>query len=417
MNIDRVSSIIANVLYAVDRMKMPVSKAFVYVCNRFGCGAAGVGREELFKLSRDFISSYYRIRYIIESVGGGHNPSYRMMAKVYLYLMFREEGGIIPSRLRKSVQRGLPNIDSIEVIPAWARLSYPRWLYERLLDVLPSSDVEELLEAMNKENVWIRVNTLKIDVDRALRNLEMEGVVLERDRDIPFLARVIKSGKPIRDIELFKNGSIIVQDRASVLTVLAARPERNMIVYDFAAAPGVKASLIMQLTENSARIVAMDLSIRRLNSMKLLLKHYGVDVSKIDLIHTDSKRIVFGEKADLALVDAACSNSGAVSKDPSVKILLRDQSLPIKMKSTQIDMLLNALRHSYTTIYSVCSILPEEGEEVVDRVSKNASSHKLVDTGLKISRGYRKYDVWNVVSRTFPHIDKCEGFFIARFEY
>ncbi len=416
VNIDRVASIIANVLYVVERMRIPVRKAFVYVCRRFGCGATGISREDLFKLSRDFVSNYYMVRYIVESVRGGSSYSYRMLAKVYLYLKLKENGGTIHSKLKKSIQRDVPNIDSVETIPIWARLSYPRWIYDKLLEVLPSSDVEKLLEAMNRKILWIRVNTLKIDVDKAFYILEREGFVLECNKDAPFLVRVIKSPRPIRKLELFKNGSIILQDRASVLTVLAAKPEKNMVIYDFAAAPGIKTSLIMQLTENRARIIAMDFSIKRLNSMRSLLKHYGVDISRIDLIHTDSRRISFREKADLALIDAACSSSGAISKDPSIKIILKEQSIPAKMKNIQIDILSNALKHSVTAIYSVCSILPEEGEEVVEEIARRTSSHRLVDTGLRVSRGYKKYSVWNIVSRTFPHIDKCEGFFIARFE-
>jgi 16S rRNA (cytosine967-C5)-methyltransferase len=415
MNVDKVVTIIANVLYTIERKRIPVRRAFVYVCREFGCGGSGISREELFRLSQDFISSYYRVRYIVESIKKVSNPSYRMLAKVYLYLRLRESGKV-HNKLRKAVYRDVPGIDDFEVDALWARLSYPRWLYDKLLNVLPSEEVERLLDAMNRRVIWIRVNTLKIDVDKAFNILEREGVVFDQDKDIYFLARVIKSLRPIRELKLFKNGSIILQDKASVLTVLAAKPEKNMLIYDFAAAPGIKTSLIMQLTENRARITAMDFSIKRLEAMKNLLKHYGVDISNIDLIHIDSRNVVFRDKADLALVDAVCSSSGAISKDPSIKIILKNPAIVSKMKKMQIDMLSNALKHSYTAIYSVCSVLPDEGEEVVEEVNKDASSHRLVDTGLRISKGYRAYGLWNLVSRTFPHIDKCEGFFIARFE-
>lgn len=416
MNTDKIISIIANVLYIVEMRRIPVRRAFVYVCREFGCGATDISREELFELSRDFVSSYYRVRYIVESVRGVSSPSYRTMAKVYLYLKLKEGGGTIPRKLKKTIQRNTPGVDDFEVNPIWAKFSYPKWLCERLLDVLPSSEVEKLLEAMNRRVVWIRVNTLKIDIDKAFDALEREGVILERDKDIPFMARVVKSPKPIRELDLFKNGSIILQDRASVLTVLAAKPERDMLIYDFAAAPGIKTSLIMQLTENRARVVAMDFSPKRLRAMKVLLKYYGVDISRVDLVLTDSRGIAFKGLADLSLIDAVCSSSGAVSKDPSIKIVLKNPDIAIKMKWIQISMLSNALRHSYSAIYSVCSILPEEGEEVIEEVIRGDPHHKLVDTGLGVSRGYRRYTVWSMVSRTFPHIDGCEGFFIARFE-
>ena len=416
VNIDKVSAIIASVLYTVERRRVSIRRAFTYVCREFGCGAANISREELFELSRDFVSSYYKVRYIVENVGRVSSPSYRTLAKVYLYLRLKESGGAVPRKLKKVILRDVPGIEDFEVKPIWAKFSCPKWLCERLLEVLPDNEVERLLEAMNRRVVWIRVNTLKIDVDKAFNILEREGVILEHDGDIPFLARVVKASKPIRELDLFKNGSIILQDRASVLTVLAAKPERDMLIYDFAAAPGIKTSLIMQLTENRARVVAMDFSVKRLGAMKSLLKHYGVDISRVDLILTDSRAAAFKGLADLSLIDAMCSSSGAISKDPSIKIALKNPDIAIKMKQMQIDILSNALRHSHSVVYSVCSILPEEGEEVIEEVIKRNSHHKLVDTGLGISRGYRNYSVWNIVSRTFPHIDRCEGFFIARFE-
>ncbi|MEL9940576.1 MAG: RsmB/NOP family class I SAM-dependent RNA methyltransferase [Ignisphaera sp.] len=399
------------------RKRVSTRKAFAYTCKRFGCGKALLEREFLYRLAQEFVSSYYKVLYIVENSGNIRNPSHRVLARVFMYLWLVERGEKIDSKLRKSVKRDVPRIDvAISPDEPWAALSYPKWLFERLASVMPSEEVVKMLSAMNKRVLWIRVNTLNIDVDKALKLLEKEDVYYEVHRDIPFLLRVVKSKKPIRKLDLFKNGSIIIQDKASVLTVLALEPEPDMLIYDFAAAPGIKTSLIMQLTENRARVVAFDLSRRRLESMKTLLERYGVDTSRVDLVLSDSTKISLSREADAILVDATCSSSGAISKDPAIKIILRDPRIPQKMSVIQTNMLLNALKHGERIVYAVCSLLPDEGEEVIERVLATSPSHRLADPRIPASRGYKTYKIWDKVRRTIPHIDESEGFFIARLE-
>lgn len=189
-----------------------------------------------------------------------------------------------------------------------------------------------------------------------------------------------------------------------------------MLIYDMAAAPGIKTSLIMQLTENRAKIIAIDLSLRRLVNMKKLLKKYGVDTERVHLVLSDGKSVVFSRNADAALVDAPCSSSGAIPKDPAIKLLLRSERIPQKMSAIQLELLRNALKYVDTAVYATCSLFPEEGEEVVMKALEFSSKHRLVDPGIPASRGYRAYPIWNIVSRTYPHVDDCEGFFISRIE-
>lgn len=417
MRADDVISVLASTLYTVIHKKVSVRKAFSMTCKTVTCSSAKVSREDLFQLTRKFVSSYYMIKGIAEK-SGKSKPSNKTLARLFLYLDGESFELCGVSKLYKTIKRDFPHLEDIMKKPLepWTKFSYPKWLYEELVELLPIKEVEELLEAMNKRVYWLRINTLKVDVDKALRKLEEEGVVYEVDSENSFLVRILKSRKPLRTLELFKEGLIITQDKASVLVVRALKPEPGMLIYDFAAAPGVKASLIMQLTENKAKIVAVDYSLKRLSAMKGLLKHYGVDTSRVIFILSDSRELKLEKSADIALVDAPCSSSGAISKDPAVKILLAGKDLVYNMKNLQIEMLSNALKHVDKIVYSTCSILPEEGEEVVQYIMRKGFDHKLKDTGLNIPKGYKKYEIWDKVSRTLPHKNMCEGFFIARFE-
>ena len=418
MNIDRVVAVLANTLYVIERKSIGVRKAFSYVCRVHGCGKTLLDREFLFELALRFVSSYYTLLYIVERSSRVKRYSHKVLARLFLYKWLLEEGERVDSRLRKSVERDLPGVGRVltNIEEPWAMLSYPKWLFDKVINVMPVDEAIAMLNAMNRRVMWVRINTLRIDVDKALHELERNGIVYEVEKSIPFLIRVIRSKTPIRRIDLFKNGSIIVQDKASVLTVIALRPEPNMLIYDFAAAPGIKTSLIMQLTENRARVIAIDMSRKRLEAMKLLLQVYGVDVNRVDLVLGDSRTISLSRCSDAALVDAPCSSSGAVSKDPAVKIILRDSRIPKRMSEIQKRMLMNALRYSDRVTYATCSILPDEGEEVIEDVLKMGVEHKLMDAPIPVSRGYKAYSIWSKVRRTLPHIDNSEGFFIANLE-
>ncbi|MEM3992651.1 MAG: RsmB/NOP family class I SAM-dependent RNA methyltransferase [Desulfurococcaceae archaeon] len=415
MNIDDISAVLANTLYIVKNRRISVRRAFASTCKLMPCSSREVHREKLYELTRLFISSFYRVKYIAEK-SGRRNMSNRYLARLFLYLYFMEHDLAFPNKLKKVVRRDFPDLEkNIAEIEAWAKLSYPKWFYEKLASLLSVNEAEQLLYSMNKRVQWIRINTLKIDLDKALKLLENE-VEFSVDREIPFLLKVVKSRRPLRSLKLFKEGLIIPQDKASVLVVKALTPEPDMTIYDFAAAPGIKTSLIMQLTDNKARIVAVDSSPRRLESMKKLLRKYGVEVSRVKLILADSREISLMKGADAALVDAPCSSSGAISKDPAIKIFLENDLIIHLMKRTQVDILYNALQHTDIAVYATCSLMPEEGEEVVIEVMNRGIEHKLIEPSINTSKGYSKYVVWNKVRRTFPHKDESEGFFIARFE-
>jgi len=217
----------------------------------------------------------------------------------------------------------------------------------------------------------------------------------------------------LRSLPAVRDGKAIIQDKASVLTVIALDPAPGDLIYDFAAAPGIKTSLIMQLTENRARVVALDRSPRRLESMKALLKKYGVDTTRVDIALTDSRIISLSRRADLALVDAPCSSSGAIPKDPSIKLLLSKPDIPAKMKTIQTAMLSNAVNYADRIVYATCSIFPEEGEEVVLEVISSKDA-RLEEPKINTPTGYMIYPIWSKVRRTLPHINESEGFFIAK---
>lgn len=372
-------TVLARVLYEIRERRVSLDVAFKKVC-RSSCVRGLNEREELYNLARRFVSDYYRLLCCF-----GSGLSYRRLVRLWL------EGRCIPP----------------ETLPCI--YSYPEWLVDELLKVLGLEELIEVLKAMEERVWWLRINTLLSSEESVLRSLESEGVDYVVSKEVPYMVRVLRSKKPIRLLKVFKEFKAVPQDLSSALAVEALRPERGDSIIDLASAPGMKTSLIMMLAENRAKVVACDKSLKRLSIMKDLLRRLGVDLSRVSLIHTDSTYLI-GRRFDKALVDAPCSNSGAIGKDPGIKLSITRGKV-FRSSSIQVEMLRNALNLAEYVTFSTCSLLPEEGELVISKLWLDGI--KLLRPIAWVGYGYPVVDFYRSVMRLLPHRHLCEGFFIA----
>ncbi|MEM0361751.1 MAG: RsmB/NOP family class I SAM-dependent RNA methyltransferase [Sulfolobales archaeon] len=371
--------LLAKILYEVKVHRVSVDVAFKRVCK--GVCAKGLDeREELYRVVREFISDYHKIMCYV-----GGDISYREVARVWLD--------------RKYVVPETP----------YCMYSYPKWFVDELLKVLSLDELVEVLKAMNERVWWLRINTLLSPEERVLRDLESEGVDYEVFKEVPYMVRVLSSRKPVRLLKVVREFKAVPQDLSSAVVVESLRPAPNDYVVDLAAAPGMKTSLIMMLAENKARIIACDKSLRRLTVMKGLLRRLGVDLSRVTLVYADSTHLSF-RGFDKALVDAPCSNSGAIGKDPGIKISLTKGKV-VRNCEVQLKMLRNAVRLADYVVFSTCSILPDEGEFIISKLGVN--DFKLLKPIGWVGSGYPVVSFYNSVMRLMPHRHSCEGFFIA----
>ncbi len=276
------------------------------------------------------------------------------------------------------------------ILPSWAREELSQYF-----------DVKALENSLKNKNTWARINTLKADVDKVLKSLENQGVEFEIDKDIYYLIKV-KDEDKLKRTEEFKDFKVIIQDKASVLTVEALEVDKRDKIIDLSSAPGVKASQIMQLGENKVELFVTDIDINRLEREIELLKKSGVNMDNVHIIHQDSTKNSM-LSADKVLLDAPCSSSGMISNEPAIMVNLTREKV-LYYSHLQEEMINEALKINVDyIIYSVCSLFPEEGEE-----------HFL---NLKVEkpkiRGEKPYININGV-RLLPHIDGSEGFFITK---
>ncbi|XP_057432245.1 25S rRNA (cytosine-C(5))-methyltransferase NSUN5 [Lotus japonicus] len=272
---------------------------------------------------------------------------------------------------------------------------------------------------------YVRVNTLKLDVESALLELR-EKYSVQKDDLLPDLL-ILPPGTDLHDHPLVKNGSVFLQGKASSMVAPALSPEPGWEVLDACAAPGNKTVHLAALMKRKGRIIACELHKERIMRLKDTIKLSGA--SNIQVLNEDFLKINPTDppysKVKAILLDPSCSGSGTASSR-------LDHLLPSKAAGQDVDMeRLNklaafqrkALQHALLfpaverIVYSTCSINQIENEDVITSVLPIAESNgfELVKPFPEWQcRGLPVFEGSEHLIRTDP-AKHGEGFFIALF--
>jgi 16S rRNA (cytosine967-C5)-methyltransferase len=319
------------------------------------------------------------------------------------------EGGSTPSPSRAN------NAD--QEMRDGACRSMPEWLFKHWVQNFGPDSARSLARA----SVAIPQGTLRLPVTAPEHVAEMQrglaaaGVQTRPGKFAP-TALTIESGH-VRSTEAWRHGQLVFQDEASQIVGSLVAPAAGQAVLDLCAAPGIKSSQIATAL-GSGRLVACDFSKRRLRTLlKLLPGKVPVGV-RLGLVRLDAARdLPFGAIFDRILIDAPCSGTGTLARNPEIKWRLQPQDLT-RLRETQCALLrsgLAALADGGRLVYSTCSLEPEENEQVVERVLAGNSGFRSLDheelaqefphlASLFDGRGYL---------RTRPDLHEMDGFFAA----
>ena len=292
---------------------------------------------------------------------------------------------------------------------------HPSWYVEYCVRLLGRVEALRLLKANNEiPPVYIRANTL-VEKERDLvTQLAEEGVKLEPLRDVRSIYRVLTKNTLTR-LQAYKEGLFHIQDLSSCLVAIAAAPSRGDVVLDVCSAPGSKTSHVAQLMENKGRILAIDRSAHRIQLWKKEMRRLRVKIGEPILADAEQP-LPLRNAADIVILDPPCSNTGVFAKSPAVKWSI-DMKTIGRMATIQARMMENCAKHvkpGGKLLYATCSITAEENELVIERFLKRHPEFKLTDTGLKFGLpGLRDQ---SLCRRLYPHLHKCNGFFIAKLQ-
>ena len=265
----------------------------------------------------------------------------------------------------------------------------------------------EILDGyMQDRYVTLRVNTLKSNVEEIedVLNIEYEKVDFYKD------AIVIKNKteKELLDLDVYKEGKIYLQNLSSMLPPLFIDPKENENILDMTAAPGSKTSEIAALSNNTSLITAVEKDKFRCERLKYNLDKLGV--KKVSVLNKDANSLDEFYSFDKILLDAPCSGSGTINDINSFDNSLIEKSVIRQTKL--INKAISLLKKDGILVYSTCSILKEENEEVINKV--------LIDNNVELVKiDTNNYSELPLIKTTIDGVlcvcpnKYFEGFFVA----
>ena len=304
--------------------------------------------------------------------------------------------------------------------------SYNEFLIEKLHDLFPK-EIVEFLEANEVQRpVTIRTNTLKT------RRRDLAQSLINRGVNLDPIGKWSKVGLVVYDSQVplgatpeYLAGHYMLQGGSSFLPVMALAPQENERILDMCAAPGGKTSYIAALMRNTGDLFANDANGDRAKAVTGNLHRLGV-INTVVCNHDGRTFPKVMKGFDRVLLDAPCSGTGVIAKDPEVKIN-KDEKDILRCSHLQKELLLAAIDccdAKSTTggyiVYSTCSVMVEENEWVVDYALKMRNV-KLVPTSLDFGKeGFvnfqkrRFHPSMKQTRRFYPHTHNLDGFFVAK---
>lgn len=301
--------------------------------------------------------------------------------------------------------------------------SYNEFLMGAFMETFPLQELIEFLESNETPRpLTIRTNTLKTRRRDLAQCLINRGVNLDPVGKWSKVGLVVYNSQvPIGATPEYLAGHYILQGASSFLPVMALAPQEGERILDMSAAPGGKTSHIAALMKNTGMLFANDANPDRAKAIVGNLHRLGV--TNCAVMSYDGRALPkVGKGYNRVLLDAPCSGSGVISKDPSAKTSKDDKDIN-RCSHLQKELILAAIDCADVgghIVYSTCSVLVQENEWVVD-YALSKRNVTLVSTGLDFGReGFTRFQKLKfhpslkMTKRFYPHTHNMDGFFVAK---
>ncbi len=313
--------------------------------------------------------------------------------------LFGDDSPHAPAALTEAEQTAVQAMPiSLEGAPLFATHEVPYPLAGGLQQRFGSLFDDAMAALNSTAPLDIRLNPLK-----SKKNLSYELRELDENIEkMPFspigyrsLSKLNLNGKP-----LLREGYVEVQDEAAQLACYLVDVDPGMSVIDLCAGAGGKTLLLSALMQNKGQIFAFDVSANRLKNAKPRIdrarcRNIQTKVLPKDVEARDSFLSGFAGKMDRVVIDAPCSGSGTLRRNPDQRWRLSGMGLEnlCMEQSSLLEKGARLVKPGGRLIYMTCSLLPEENERVVEGFLHQAGSNwSVVD--------YK--DVWKQVLPSEP---------------
>lgn len=302
--------------------------------------------------------------------------------------------------------------------------SHPAWLVRRWIKRFGADEALQLALANNELPLLCLRLSDPARRQRLIELLHTQGIAAEAAKYSPAGVRItdpsrlnahdifMASGPEIDDETRDILKTAAVQDEASQLISLLLAPAAGSRVLDACAAPGGKTMHMASLMNDSGEILAVESEEKRIPRLRSNIERLGI--RSVSILNADAGSLSGVGEFDSILLDAPCSATGVIGRNPDIKYRIARSDLR-RLAARQLDLLLSVsalLKPGGRMVYSVCSVEPDEGEEVLNNFLQKTRGFSIISESpvfmrqLQTSEGSGMY-------RTYPHKHAMDGFFAA----
>lgn len=274
--------------------------------------------------------------------------------------------------LRYSVYRGFQPTEYffVNTIPLHIRLSFPLNLFSLLVSQYGEKKAIEICQANNEQApITVRFNPLKTTREALLS--KWKGKFDVEPTQYSSLGITFKKRIAFFDLPEFKEGLFEVQDEGSQLVALQVKAESGHLILDYCSGSGGKSLAFAHLLKNRGQIYLHDIRPIALTQARKRLQRAGIQIAQfLPPHHIQLKKIK--QNIDWVLVDAPCSGTGTLRRNPDMKWKF-DPQMVTRLAGEQRHIFEKALSYVKSggfIVYATCSILKEENESQVEHFLK-----------------------------------------------
>jgi 16S rRNA (cytosine967-C5)-methyltransferase len=254
---------------------------------------------------------------------------------------------------------------SLDGAPPHVRGDYPEWLDDKLAATFGDDRVAEGEALSSRAPLDLRANTLQAERAAAAEALAELGA--QPARWSPWGLRIVLSpdskSPSIHAEPAYLKGQIEIQDEGSQLAALLSGAKPGEQVIDLCAGAGGKTLALAALMENQGQIFATDTDKRRLAAIHERLERSGARNVQVRTPRGAKDALAdLAGRADLVLIDAPCTGTGAWRRNPDAKWRVRPGALAERLKeqAEALDRAVPLLKPGGRLVYVTCSVLDDE---------------------------------------------------------
>ena len=309
--------------------------------------------------------------------------------------------GLCNALMRKASRTGAAEVGRHLDIPL--RCSLPDWLWQRLDQAWPEQANDIAEAALLPPPFTVRLSDPSIE--HALRE---DGFDVRRGALAP-QAVYLSPARPVQQVPGFKEGLLSVQDEAAQLPALLIEAPKGGRILDACAAPGGKTGQLAEYFPD-AELVALDIDATRLKRVRDNLQRLNRSANLLTGDAGNPEKWWDGQLFDAVLLDAPCSATGILRRQPDLKWHRRDSDIATLcgLQARILDAIWPLVRPGGVLVYATCSILPEENAgQVQTFLARHGDARE--DTPVEARSVITAHGC-----QLLPVADGPDGFFYAR---